>query len=42
MYHLRMEQFLLSIDNSNFDELSNHISEFQSAVTDSHLKVNEV
>ena len=37
-----MEQFLLLINSSNFDYLFDHISEFQSAVTDDYLKPNEV
>ena len=39
---LRIEQFLLSIENSNFDDLFDDISEFQSAITDEYLNVNEV
>ena len=42
LYLLRMEQFLLLINSSNFDYLFDHISEFQSVVTDDYLKPNEV
>ena len=36
-YRLRMDQFLLSIDNSDFNYLFDHVSEFQLAITDNYL-----
>ena len=42
MYHLQMEQFLLSLDSSNFDDLFYHISEFHFAAMNDYLKVNEI
>ena len=39
IYRLRMEQFLLSNDSSNFDYLFDHIMEFQSAATVDYLKL---
>ena len=37
-----MEQFLLSLDSWNFDDLFYHISEFEFAAMNDYLKVNEV
>ena len=42
LYRLQMEQYLLLINYSNFDYLFDHISQFQSTVTDCYLKPNEV